>query len=76
VSGTWANSIFFQDSGAPAPAALPEGFQSVLTRNEWKGVVDFAQAVNTKIVTSFAISAGARDRAGVWTPDQARRRIA
>jgi heparanase len=71
VSGTWANSAFFQASDAPAPTAPPKGFQSVLTRDEWKGVADFAQAVNTRIVTSFAISAGVRDAAGVWTPDQA-----
>ncbi|MGH7090229.1 MAG: hypothetical protein ACREFQ_15140, partial [Stellaceae bacterium] len=76
VSGTWANSVFFQDSDASAPAAAPHGFQSVLTRGEWRGVVDFAQAVNAKLVTSFAISAGVRDAAGVWTPDRARRRIA
>ena len=51
VSGTWANSVFFQDSDAPAPAAPPKGFESVLTRREWEGVVDFAHAVNAKIVT-------------------------
>jgi heparanase 1 len=37
---------------------------------------DFAQAVDASIVTSFAISAGSRDAAGVWTPDQARRLLA
>src|SRR5207249_7483875 len=58
VSGTWANSVFFHDSDAPAPVASPDGFGSVLTRSEWKGVIDFAQAANAKLVTSFAISAG------------------
>ena len=76
VSGTWANSVFFQDTDAPAPAAPPKGFESVLTRGEWKGVVDFAHAVNAKIVTSFAISAGVRDASGMWTADQARRFLA
>jgi heparanase 1 len=71
VSGTWANSAFFQDSDEPAPAAPPKGYGSVLTRAEWKGVVDFAKAANAQIVTSFAISAGTRDAAGVWTPEQA-----
>lgn len=73
VSGTWANSVYFQDSDAPAPGTPPNGFQGVLTRREWRGVVDFAQAVNAKIVTSFAVSWGVRNAAGVWTPDQARR---
>jgi len=71
VSGTWANSTFFQDSDEPAPAKPPAGFNSVLTRKEWKGVVDFAHAAHAAIVTSFAISAGTRDAAGVWTPTEA-----
>jgi hypothetical protein len=72
VSGTWANSAYFQNSDEPAPAAPPKGYGSVLTRAEWKGVVDFARAADAKIVTSFAISAGTRDAGGVWTPEQAR----
>jgi hypothetical protein len=76
VSGTWANSVYFHDSDSPAPTAPPQGFQGVLTRAQWKGVVEFAKAVDAKIVTSFAISAGVRDGAGAWTPDQAGRLIA
>jgi hypothetical protein len=68
VSGTWMNSTYFQDSDDPAPAKPPAGFNSVLTRKQWKGVIDFAHAVNARIVTSFAMSAGTRDAAGVWTP--------
>jgi heparanase len=68
VSGTWMNSTYFQDSDEPAPAQPPAGFNSVITRAEWKGVIDFARAVNATIVTSFAISAGTRDAADVWTP--------
>jgi heparanase 1 len=71
VSGTWANSTFFQDSDAPAPSQPPAGFNGVLTRAQWRGVVEFAQAVNAKIVTSFAISEGVRDAKGVWTPVEA-----
>ena len=47
-----------------------------MTRRQWRDVVDFAQSVDARIVTSFAISAGTRDAAGVWTPDQARRLLA
>jgi hypothetical protein len=71
VSGTWANTTYFQNSDDPAPANPPKGFNGVLTRSQWKGVVDFSRAVNAEIVTSFAISSGTRDSAGVWTPDQA-----
>ncbi|HVJ09516.1 MAG TPA: hypothetical protein VM554_14145 [Acidisarcina sp.] len=71
VSGTWANTTFFQNSDDPAPNTPPAGFKSVLTRQQWKGVVDFANAVNAKIVTSVAVSPGTRNAEGVWTPDQA-----
>jgi hypothetical protein len=74
VSGTWANATYFADSDV-APSA-PAGFNGVLTRRQWRGVIDFAHAVGTRIVTSFAISPGTRDGAGVWTPDRARRFLA
>jgi hypothetical protein len=72
VSGTWANSTYFQPADSPAPAQAPTGFKGVLTRDQWKGVVEFSKAAGAKIVTSFAISAGTRDANGVWTPAQAR----
>jgi hypothetical protein len=72
VSGTWANSTFFQNDDNPALKDPPTGFKGVLTRAEWKGVVDFAHAVGAELVTSVAISAGTRDADGVWTPTQAK----
>ena len=71
VSGSWANTVVFQNSDAPAPAPAPAGFNGVLTRAQWKGVVDFSHAVDAPIVTSFAVSQGTRDAAGVWNPTQA-----
>lgn len=59
VSGTWANTVYFADSDTP-PAKAPTGFSGVLTRKEWKGVIDFAHAVNAEIVTSFPTSVGTR----------------
>ena len=72
VSGTWANSAYFQDSENAAPANAPSGFSGVLTREEWKGVIDFSHAVNAEIVTSVAMGSGSRDAQGVWTSDQVR----
>ena len=72
VSGTWRNSTYFQDNDEPALKTPPAGFQNVLTRSEWKGVVDFAHAVNAEIVASVTTSAGARDSGGVWTSTQAK----
>ncbi len=71
VSGTWANSAWFQNDDRPALAKPPQGFRSVLTRAEWKGVLDFAHATDAQLVTSFAISPGTRNAEGVWQPLQA-----
>jgi glycosyl hydrolase family 79 len=70
VSGTWANATFFADAD-DASAAPPRGFDSVLSRVQWRGVVDFARALNAEIVTSFAVSGGNRNADGNWSPDQA-----
>jgi heparanase len=74
VSGTWANTTYFSATDPP-PAATPAGFKGVLSRAQWKGVVDFARAVNAQIVTSFATGAGTRAAAGVWTAEQATRLV-
>ena len=75
VSGTWANATYFQNSDDPAPATPPKGFNGVLTRQQWKGVVDFSKATDARIVTSFATSMGTRDAAGMWTPGQAQQLV-
>lgn len=71
VSGTWANTTYFQDADTPPPPTLPAGFGGMLTRQQWKGVIDFAHAVDAKVVTSFATGGGTRDARGVWTPAEA-----
>ena len=58
------------------PATPPNGFSAVLSRERWKAVIDFARAADAEIVTSMATSAGARDAAGRWQSDQARRLFA
>jgi len=70
VSGTWANAIYFQDNEDPQLPDTPEGYQNILTREQWKGVLDFCEAVDGKLVTSFSISEGMRDENGNWTPAQ------
>lgn len=72
VSGSWANSTYFQNDDDPPLQQPPAGFRSVLTRAEWKGVIDFSKAVGAPIVTSVAVSQGTRDAAGAWTPAQAK----
>jgi hypothetical protein len=42
----------------------PKGFNSVLMRQAWKGVIDFSRAVGAELATSVATSAGTRDADG------------
>ncbi len=72
VSGTWANSVFFQDDDSPSPPEPPPGYRGVLTRTQWRSVVQFAKAVDARLVTSFTISQGVRDSNGAWTPLEAK----
>lgn len=74
VSGTWANSTYLPKEGERV-SAPPPGFSQVLSRDQWRGVVAFAKAVDAKIVTSFPGSPGARDPDGSWNPEQAQRLI-
>ncbi|MCU1324925.1 MAG: hypothetical protein JWN34_295 [Bryobacterales bacterium] len=76
VSGTWANTTYFHDSDSAATVTPPKGFGGVLTRAQWKGVVDFSNAADAKLVTSFATSPGTRDAKGRWTPKEARKLLA
>jgi len=71
VSGTWANGTYFDADGTTGGVA-PEGFDGVLTAEQWKGVGSFAKAVDGRIVTSFASGAAVRDAEGAWLGDQAR----
>lgn len=74
VSGTWANSTYLPAEGEQVTAP-PAGFNQILTRDQWRGVVAFAKAVDARIVTSFPASAGARNADGSWNPEQAQRLI-
>ena len=66
------NTVYFQDNDSPQIKA-PEGFVNTLTRSQWKGVIDFVKATNSKLVTSFAVSTGVRDSKGNWTPSEAQK---
>jgi heparanase len=70
ISGTWANSVYFHDSDNPAPSNVPAGFSGSLTRKEWKSFIDFAQAVNAEIVTSFMTGPGTHNGKGSGHPSK------
>lgn len=70
VSGTWANDVYFQNNDNEKLSKAPAGFNNILTRAQWKGVVDYCKAVNGKIVSSFAISDGMHDAKGGYNVEQ------
>lgn len=74
-SGTWANATWFADR-EDAPAKAPAGFDTVLTRKQWRDAVGLAKFADAKIVTSFATSPGTRDANGLWKTDTAARWLA
>lgn len=74
ISGTWANSTYLPAEGETV-SAPPTGFNQVLTRDQWRGVVAFSKAVDARIVTSFPASPGARNADGSWNPEQAQRLV-
>lgn len=73
TSGNVADAVYFHDADTPAPKKPPPGFEAVLTRAQWKALFEFAKAVDAKVVTSFAVSAGTRDASGRWTPKEAQK---
>lgn len=74
VSGTWANNTYLEAEGEHL-AEPPKGYKQVLTRQQWRDVMAFSQAVDARIVTSFAVSGGTRGQDGRWRTDQAARLI-
>ena len=73
VSGTWANTVYFMENDKDT--ALPKGFNGTLSKKQWKGVIDYIKAVNGKLVTSFSVGEGVRDKDGIWTPAEAKKII-
>ncbi|MEO6717922.1 MAG: hypothetical protein ABIM50_11840 [Novosphingobium sp.] len=72
VSGTWANSTYLEAEGEHLTVP-PAGYEQVLTRAQWRGLVDFARSVDAKVGISYAVSEGTRGADGTWKTDQAQR---
>ena len=50
VSGTWATKTYYAFDGEEAPA----GYQNVLSKEQWIGVLDFVKAIGAKLLISVA----------------------
>lgn len=71
VSGSWASGTYYDFDGS-TEGNIPEGYTAVLTKEQWTGVLDFAKAVDAKILTSLANTEGAHREDGTWNEEQAK----
>ena len=53
VSGTWANKTYYDFDGHTG-GKVPEGFQNVLTKDQWLSLLDFVKAIGGKLLVSIA----------------------
>ncbi len=53
VSGTWANKTYYDFDGH-CGGKVPEGFQNLLTREQWLSLLDFVKAIDGKLLVSIA----------------------
>lgn len=60
VSGTWATKTYYDFDGTTGGKA-PEGYQSVLTREQWSNILGFVKAVDAKLLVSVSNCAGDHD---------------
>ena len=71
VSGTWATKTYY-DLDNHTNGVVPEGFQSVLTREQWIGVLDFVKFIGGKLLVSVANCEGIHSAEEPWDPAQAK----
>ena len=57
VSGSWATKTYYDFDGTTGGKA-PEGYASVLTKEQWIGVLNFVKAVGGKLLISVSNCAG------------------
>ena len=72
VSGTWATKTYYDFDGATHGTA-PDGYASVLTKEQWIGVLDFVTYVGAKLLISVSNCAGDHPDGGPLDLTQAKK---
>ncbi len=70
VSGTWANKTYYDFDGH-TNGVVPEGYQNLLTKQQWLNLLDFVKAVGGKLLVSVANCPGNHSADEPWNPEQA-----
>lgn len=63
VSGSWATKTYYDFEGTTNGKA-PEGYASVLTKEQWIGVLEFVKAIDGKLLISVSNCAGDHPNGG------------
>ena len=71
VSGSWATDTYYDFDGRTG-GIVPEGYKSILTKEQWNGVLDFVKAVDAKLLVSVSNCKGNHTDGKPWTPEQAK----
>ena len=53
VSGTWSTKTYYDFDGH-TNGVIPEGYNAILTREQWLGVLDFCKDIGAKLLISVA----------------------
>lgn len=72
ISGTWATKTYYDFDGTTGGIA-PKGYQSVLTKAQWIGVLDFVKAVGGRLLVSVSNCAGDHPDGGPLDLTQAKK---
>lgn len=70
VSGTWANKTYYDFDGHTG-GKVPEGFQNLLTKQQWLNLLDFVRAIDGKLLVSVANCPGIHTADEPWPSEQA-----
>ena len=70
VSGTWANKTYYDFDGHTG-GKVPEGFQNLLTKQQWLNLLDFVRAIDGKLLVSVANCPGIHSADEPWPSEQA-----
>ena len=71
VSGTWATKTYY-DLENKTGGTVPGGYDSILTREQWIGVLDFVRDMGAKLLVSVSNCAGIHTAEEPWNPSQAK----
>lgn len=72
ISGTWATKTYY-DFDSSTQGKVPNGYASVLTKEQWIGVLDFVKYVGAKLLISVSNCAGDHPNGGPLSLKQAKK---